>query len=57
MINLPNLLEPTVITNIYQNNFIVKKQLKNQYTDKLHPCPILKDKFILNTSHYLLSLE
>ena len=57
LINIPNLSQPTIITNIYQHNFIVKKEVKNNYSDKIHPSPILKDKFIFNSYHYLLSLE
>jgi hypothetical protein len=31
--------------------------VKNGFSDKLHPAPVLKDKFVFNTYHYMLSLE
>ena len=57
MINIPNMLTPVLKTNIYNYIFIMKKQVKNNCTDLIHPAPILKDKFVFNTFHYLLSLE
>ena len=48
---------PILKTNIYNNYFIMKKEVKNGFSDKLHPSPVLKDKFIFSTFHYLLSLE
>lgn len=57
IINVASLHPPTLITNIYQHRFIVKKQVRNNSGDKPHPVPVLKDKFCFSTSHYLLSLE
>lgn len=47
---------PTLKTNIYGHRFVLKKEVKNNYTDKIHPSPVLKDKFVFNTIHYLLNL-
>jgi hypothetical protein len=55
--NVPNLHQPTLITNIYQHNFVMMKLVKNSYNDKVHPAPVLKDKFVFSTYHYLLNLE
>ena len=57
IINLPHLNPASIITNIYQYKFTVKKEVKNGFGDRQHPAPVLKDKFCFNTAHYLLSLE
>lgn len=57
VVNVHTLHPPTLITNIYQHHFVVKKQVKNGCNDRPHPPPVLKDKFCFNTAHYLLSME
>lgn len=57
IMNVHNMFVPVLKTNIYNHYFIMKKEVKNNYSDKLHPSPVLKDKFVFNTYHYLLSLE
>ena len=55
--NIHNMHVPILKTNIYSYYFIMKKEVKNNDSDKIHPSPVLKDKFIFTTYHYLLSLE
>lgn len=57
VVNTAGLHAPTLVTNIYQHRFVVRKQVRNQWGDRPHPPPILKDKFCFSTAHYLLSLE
>ena len=55
--NVHHMYTPQLRTNIYNNFFIMKHQVVNGYSDQIHPAPVLKDKFVFNTFHYLLSLE
>lgn len=55
IVNIPNVFDLTIVTNIYGNLFAVKKRVENNLNDRMHPEPVLKDRFVFNTYDYLLT--